>query len=55
MIIYATIDTERNTISADLSDDAYSGWTEFYNVDFNNMTIATLIEDVEEDIEERGE
>ncbi len=55
MIVYATIDTERKTVTADLGDDAYRGWTEWYNVNFDTMTIGTLIEDIEEDIEERGE
>lgn len=47
MKITVTIDTERNTINADYE----YGLTEWYDVDFNTMNIATLIEDIKEDME----
>ena len=51
MKITVTIDTERNTINADYEYGAYWGLTEWYDVDFNTMNIATLIEDIKEDME----
>lgn len=55
MIIYATIDTERHTISAEIGDWREDFWTEFYDVNFNTMTVGTLIEDIEEDFNKPSE
>lgn len=49
MIIYATINTEAKTIAVETDED-FDYCVEWHKVEFDNMSIQEIIQDVEEEI-----